>query len=473
MSDTLSNTLPVSTSNDVPVEGFASPVETKTETTNISKETDISNTKKSVTEQDLKQQSNDLPDEPVVNTSTPNQTVNSQQDTSDYVSAADEDLSIADWEYQLPAPPSAFRDTASPVFDNFDAVPSSPESFRDPDVKERVEILDKIDSRKSSEKQEAAIEDRNLLERETKKEAIQKSFKQQRSDANLKKEVICELENKIGTLPQGTKDFDSRRSSDSSSTPKVAPIDNTLSNFTITTYTRQKNLNIFEDVKDRSPGKSSDDRFKSFATLSRHKSNNVDETEEPKDFNVGTLQGKKRVNTNEDDVVSDKKLEPKMQTESLHRWQSGNEAKSNIQRSKSYVSVCGKSKFQGNSCEDEDVRNDRNLVEIDNVGMKKATSVTGLNAPTTRSNEKFSQWRDNILKRQEEPTKEKQLQSLQVNVSKQTHLEDGVLIRSYFLNIGRHSQVLKSILPQLKNAQQAEENVPKESDNTVLPEKTR
>ncbi|XP_076180975.1 uncharacterized protein LOC143153525 isoform X15 [Ptiloglossa arizonensis] len=446
VSDTLSNTLPVSTSNDVPVEGFASPVETKTETTNISKETDISNTKKSVTEQDLKQQSNDLPDEPVVNTSTPNQTVNSQQDTSDYVSAADEDLSIADWEYQLPAPPSAFRDTASPVFDNFDAVPSSPESFRDPDVKERVEILDKIDSRKSSEKQEAAIEDRNLLERETKKEAIQKSFKQQRSDANLKKEVICELENKIGTLPQGTKDFDSRRSSDSSSTPKVAPIDNTLSNFTITTYTRQKNLNIFEDVKDRSPGKSSDDRFKSFATLSRHKSNNVDETEEPKDFNVGTLQGKKRVNTNEDDVVSDKKLEPKMQTESLHRWQSGNEAKSNIQRSKSYVSVCGKSKFQGNSCEDEDVRNDRNLVEIDNVGMKKATSVTGLNAPTTRSNEKFSQWRDNILKRQEEPTKEKQLQSL---------------------------QVLKSILPQLKNAQQAEENVPKESDNTVLPEKTR
>lgn len=34
-----------------------------------------------------------------------------QQDTSDYVSASGEELSsITDWEYQIPAPPSAFRD---------------------------------------------------------------------------------------------------------------------------------------------------------------------------------------------------------------------------------------------------------------------------------------------------------------------------------------------------------------------------
>ena len=35
---------------------------------------------------------------------------NAVQDTSDYVSASGEELSIGDWEYQIPAPPSAFRD---------------------------------------------------------------------------------------------------------------------------------------------------------------------------------------------------------------------------------------------------------------------------------------------------------------------------------------------------------------------------
>ena len=44
-----------------------------------------------------------------------NATLGSQQDTSDYVSASGEDLSIGDWEYQIPAPPSAFRDDNEPV----------------------------------------------------------------------------------------------------------------------------------------------------------------------------------------------------------------------------------------------------------------------------------------------------------------------------------------------------------------------
>lgn len=134
---------------------------------------------------------------------------------------------------------------------------------------------------------------------------------------------------------------------------------------------------------------------------------------------MGTLQGKRNTNTSEDDK---RLLEPKMQMDSLQRWQARNE-KSNIQRSKSYVSVCEKPKIQGNTSEDEDTKSTRKLEDAENIGMKKATSITNLNLTAPKSNEKFSQWRENILKRQEEPTKEKQLQSLQVDIfSKFEHL---------------------------------------------------
>jgi hypothetical protein len=53
-----------------------------------------------------------------------------------------------------------------------------------------------------------------------------------------------------------------------------------------------------------------------------------------------------------------------------------------------------------------------------NKSAKKFTSLANVNMNSTdeipRHKEKFSQWRDNILRKQEEPTKEKQLQSLQV-----------------------------------------------------------
>nr|XP_031841194.1 uncharacterized protein LOC116430769 isoform X8 [Nomia melanderi] len=430
VSDTLSNSLPASTLSQVPVERFVSLVEAKSRTTNAEKTLNE--------EEDSKQrQSNDFPDGAIAKTSTPNLTVNSQQDTSDYVSAADEDLSIADWEYQLPAPPSAFRDSTSPVFNDFNEVISSPESFRDSELKEHAKPSD---DREQKAKREAA-DKKSVFREEDKKNSKQERFHlQSKSDSNLKKVMISELETKIGTFPQSTVDFESKKVADNSSAPKIAPIDNTLSNFTITTYTRQKSRNIFEEVEKQSQGKTTDDRFvKSFVTLSRNRSNLVDgDDRAAKESNVG---GTSQVKTKVDDT-GDRKLEPKIHTESLHR-QSGNE-KTNIHRSKSYVSVCDKSKFQETTRDDEHAGKNRNAAAMDDAGMKKATSISNLNA--TRSIEKFSQWRDNILKRQEEPTKEKQLQSL---------------------------QVLKSILPQLKNAQQSEENVPKESDDTVLPEKTR
>ncbi|CAK9818563.1 Cordon-bleu protein-like 1, partial [Anthophora quadrimaculata] len=438
VSDTLSNSLPVSSSNEIPI----SPAETKPKLTNASKE--------------IKQKNgniNESPDRFTESTSTPNLTVNSQQDTSDYVSAADEDLSVAEWEYQLPAPPSAFRDSASPVFDNFEAITPTPESFRDSEVQEPVETSNYANHKSALEKVKKQENKEQIAEKEINQEVPQeKTFKFQKLELGLKKEVINELENKIefenkrSTLPQTAKDADSRRATNNPSTPKIAPIDNTLSNFTITTYSKQKNLNIFEEVQGQSQGKNSDARFiKSFATLSRNR-NNLDESEDKasKDCSVETLQEKKKVNPVEENV-NDKKLEPKIQSQTMQRWQSNNE-KSNIQRSKSYMSVCGKSNLQKNKVqEEESVKNGKNL-EMDDVGMKNATSIGNLNTIAPKNHEKFSQWRENILKRQENPTKEKQLQSI---------------------------QVLKSILPQLKNAQQAEENVPKESSDITLPEKTR
>ncbi|KAK1123481.1 hypothetical protein K0M31_008188 [Melipona bicolor] len=404
VSDTLSNSLP---SSETPVP----PAETKSEPLDVSKKID-QKSKKNV----------EYPKGFDVNTSSPNLTVNSQQDTSDYVSAADEDLSVTDWEYQLPAPPSAFRDPGSPVFDNFEVIPPSSESFKDAETNELISNPSEKDRRKITEK----------IDGQKKDTMPTKSFKQPMLESCMRKEIICELENKIGTLPQ--KDVVDFRRPSNPSTPKIAPVDNTLSNFTITTYSKQKNLNIFEEVEQSRENQ----RFvKSFATLSRNRSNSNEKDKNQKEFSVGTPQGKKNTTPGEDQL-NEKKLEPKIRTESLQRWQSGNE-KSNIQRSKSYVSVCDKPNFRGNVHEDESVKNEKNL-EMDDVEIKKATSISNLNAALTKTNEK---WRDNILKR---PTKEKQLQSV---------------------------QVLKSILPQLKNAQQAEENVPKDSNDAVLCEKTR
>nr|XP_012135803.1 PREDICTED: cordon-bleu protein-like 1 isoform X8 [Megachile rotundata] len=401
VSDTLSNSLPIPSSK-------VTSTETKSETTNISKDTN--------------QKSKDSPDASD-NTNALNLTASSQQDTSDYVSAADEDLSIVEWEYQLPAPPSAFRDSSSPVFNSFDEVVPPTETVSD---SKKEHVSDNSDPKNSLNKHSKKEESKDDL----KKEAIREKLIKQ-GESSLKKEVINELESKINSLPQTVKDVDSRRSSNNSSAPKVAPVDNTLSNFTITTYSRPKSLNIFEEVEQQSRQKNSDERFiKSFATLSRNQDKDLT------DFSSRTQQEKKKVN------VDEEKQEPKTRTETLQRWQSSNE-KSNIQRSKSYLSVCDKTKFQGNT-EDENAKNSTDL-ETD-AGMKKATSINNLNSTTTKTNERFSRWRDNILKRQEEPTKETQLQSV---------------------------QVLKSILPQLKNAQQAEENVSKELNSTVLHEKTR
>lgn len=386
----------------------------------------------------------DLP-ENTLSTSTPNMTATGlQENTSDYVSAISEDLSISDWEYQLPTPPSAFRDSHSPVFDDYDTVTlRSVEAFKEPLGNSVSELANTTDSNKNIEStknllnsseanlefQEALNEKTDFVpEAEVDKQILNKSVEQTsvvshktKANPNLRKEIISELENKIetGTLTQTiNKDFD-RKNMNNLSAPEIAPVDNTLSNFTITTYTKQNSLDIFEEFEESSGyARNTDDRFiKTFATLSRNKTDSCDKKGMHLINNIS--HDKKMTSKSEESSVSnlDCKTEPKNhnQDELTHRLQSLNATneKTNIQRSKSYISISSNAKYQTETQKIGE-RKHESQVEQEIIGIKKSTSITDLNVDVLRSNEKFSQWRDNILKLQKEPSKEKQLQSLQV-----------------------------------------------------------
>ncbi|RLU24264.1 hypothetical protein DMN91_004475, partial [Ooceraea biroi] len=451
VSDTLSSVLPAASSPvPEPLSSSKTNHATATVQTNVADVPDSSAAKLETvgTKNDSSEMHRSCIDFPVENTlsaSTPNMTATgSQQDTSDYVSAM-EDLSISDWEYQLPAPPSAFRDSHSPIFNDYDTITlGSVDAFKeqliDP-VSEPVDDGKNIESAKNpsndSEASNPKSSNRKVLDLESEAEidikrtankpvAKQPSVVSHKSETNpdLRKEIISELENKIetGTLAQTiSKDFD-RRNMDNLSTPNVAPVDNTLSNFTITTYTKQKSVDIFEEAEEAA-ARNSEERFiKTFATLSRNNggASNYDKQSVTKNayLSNGMMPYDKKVATSKLEELSDVcKTEPKIrdQDEPSHKRQSFTAAneKINIQRSKSYISMSSNARYQ-TEVQGIGERKYEVQVEPEAAGMKKATSITGLNVDVLAGNGKFSQWRDNILKQQEEPTKEKQLQSLQV-----------------------------------------------------------
>ncbi|XP_015172535.1 PREDICTED: MATH and LRR domain-containing protein PFE0570w-like isoform X2 [Polistes dominula] len=315
-----------------------------------------------------------------------NEEIKNQQDTSDYVSALEEDSSIVDWEYQLPAPPSAFRDNDSQIFDGYDTVTlRSVDAFKETLVENENES---INSNRISEVENKTL---TIEKKQNQNKQMETTFKNKLDKKCNKNEIILELENKIekGTLSRCHKEIDSKKIVNNNNnnlklTSNVAPIDNTLSNFTITTYTRQKSIDIFKDEKDN---------------------NN----------SVG------------DETSRNRKIEPKI---------CNNDVESKIgivQRSKSHVSTISQNKLKS-EIEDNKMM-DTKIEKLDNAISEVNDSKQIDNTTLRTNNDKFSQWRDNMLKRQDEPTKEKQLQSL---------------------------QVLKSILPQLTNSQPAEENVTKE-----------
>ena len=369
----------------------------------------------------------------------PDATVNSQQDTSDYVSASGEDLSLPDWEYQLPAPPSAFRDVEASTYGGYDTITlKSVDAFKEPVTMDQTDFTGRLETKSNIPETKAAKTDSDFRTEKSQERNLnrQVSLESYKADVNLelKREIISELESKIETRshqPNSKADFDARRAAEEASTPNIAPVDNTLSNFKFTTYSRQKSVNIFDELEENNVPivKSSNGKIKTSAPLARsqtllegvkeirpHISREYSAQVPTKEF-ITRAQSIERVAPSDFEMRKSEHM-ANLQ-ENLNRRQSMKndvEKPVTVYRSKSYITLTSNEKYKGLIKEEENGRNVISKEEVDEGFVKKATSVTNLNQEMPRSNEKFSQWRDNILRRQEEPTKEKQLQSLQVRI---------------------------------------------------------
>ncbi|XP_034934950.1 cordon-bleu protein-like 1 isoform X4 [Chelonus insularis] len=384
----------------------------------------------------------------------PNSTLNSQQDTSDYVSANGEDLSGTDWEYQLPDPPSAFRDTINSDKDVCDTIMlHSVDAFKEPQVEleeKNCKTPTKEDNKSEKQKIECILEensinkDNKISNTESLKTTSNPKQVQEKTDVELKKNIISELEAKIenGSLNQPSKnlELENRKTLIQTSTPRIAPVENTLPNFTITTYSRQKSLNIYDSPEKSAlhlPDYSQDRIVKTFATLSRNVSSLSN--------NKGNYSSPSKINSPNDFINDNRKItrtqsiqninskgtadndlrtkENNSSEEINHDNEVDNKNKSNaVHRSKSYIVLTNNLKYRENK-PTSDVTDHEKM-------MKKSTSVTNLNQSNALVNE-TSQILQNGQKNLNISSQEKELQSV---------------------------QVLKSILPQLKNTQLSEEN---------------
>ncbi|XP_014296165.1 putative mediator of RNA polymerase II transcription subunit 26 isoform X2 [Microplitis demolitor] len=346
-----------------------------------------------------------------------NSTFNSQQDTSDYVSANGEDLSGTDWEYQLPDPPSAFRDDNTPAadYDGYDTITlRSVEAFKEP-----IAIDEDTDKNINYDATDRAIESCRKTDRvpdDKLSECSAAGENKKDQEVELRRNVINELESKLesGSFSQGNKVMadDSRKSSIETSTPKVAPIENTLPNFTISTYSRQKSLNIY-DSRESTPkfkDPAEDRTIKTFATLSRNiNANSISKYN--KESSPGFVSSQVK-----DEFKTPTKIESKITPEAEEKIKAADSppesTNTSVHRSKSYIVLTNNSKYRENKISDE----------VDTCSMIKSTSVTNLNKDNT--------WTDsNNAKILNENLQERELQSV---------------------------QVLKSILPQLKSTQSSQ-----------------
>lgn len=384
------------------------------------------------TEEKQSSSKNHISEKSIISTSSPDVTINSQQDTSDYVSASGEDLSLPDWEYQLPAPPTAFRDveTSSIIISENDC-PQKQEIIPPPIIttfKEPVSI-DQTDSTinfpqnqkfKTIEKLKTEIPS-NM---ENKIRQISPEAYKSELNLELKREMISELESKIEIRSQQPL---AKHEIEEVSTPNIAPVDNTLSNFTFTTYSRQKSLNIFDEIEEQSVPlvKTSNEKSRATVTLQRNEELKDRMAHKPVDVTtkvfISRTQSIERVTTPMDSELRRTEYKTNQQGNLNRRRSLKSEIDKpvTVYRSKSYITLTSNEKYKGHSNEEdhEKITLEEESEKTTSSNIQKATSVTNLNQDMTRSNEKFSQWRDNILKRQEEPTKEKQLQSLQVRIT--------------------------------------------------------
>ncbi|XP_044018466.1 GATA zinc finger domain-containing protein 14-like isoform X3 [Aphidius gifuensis] len=354
---------------------------------------------------------------------TSNSTFNSQQDTSDYVSATGEDLSGTDWEYQLPDPPSAFRDNSSPDSYGYDTITlGSVEAFKEPII-----IIDKKDEKLKNEVKEIVNEKSEIKSIVLTQNVDKKCHKQ--TDDMLRKNIIMELETKIeNNCLNQNKINDCQSKIDDNKISNISPVDNTLSNFTITTYSKQKNNNIF---------KSNDDIFKSndqnnmyngkllqnkTATLPTKNYYNKSNNNSNESSGINRTQSVKTTSQN-DNIEFRKKV-----------FKNNNEqdAKKNVYRSKSYIVLSNNSKYRDDKIEDV----------VDDGVVMRSTSFTNLNQDNSNNfndnNHDDDDRNNSEIKNEKETTSQ-----CQNEISKEL----------------QSVQILKSILPQLKNSQKTEDKI--------------
>uniref|UniRef100_A0A0C9S278 COBLL1_1 protein n=1 Tax=Fopius arisanus TaxID=64838 RepID=A0A0C9S278_9HYME len=296
----------------------------------------------------------------------------SHHDTSDYVSASGEDLVGTDWEYQLPDPPSAFRDSSSPEPGGYDTITlGSVEAFKDP-----IAIVESSTTPEDIPPVPAKAKPTSPPPKPTQ---IPQEIHQGEISQDLKKDIISELSTKIENGLMPLKIPEESKKTFNKSSPRLAPVDNTLSNFTITTYSNQKSPNIYEETDSSEnvfPNPSDERIVKTFATLSRNRSLYPKEplplpSKEPKSRSI-EMRGITRAQSVEeiDSPDSESKSKPLKPVERFNmalRHQSDQKS-SAVHRSKSYIVLSNTSKYREVQKPTPDVEK-----------MFKSTSYTNLN----------------------------------------------------------------------------------------------
>ncbi|XP_046594951.1 mucin-5AC isoform X1 [Neodiprion lecontei] len=307
------------------------------------------------------------------------------EDAPDFIDA--HQPALPDWEYQLPEPPSGFRDTE---------VPTAKEGGK-------IVITEPVPVREL----EKLIADEELKDR-TAVEAKRREVSAPVSPTTKVPPINDDdghHQSKRSRRKSGSENS-SRRTSHVSSTPGVAPVDNTLSNFVITTYSRPKNVDIFDEIEraDRDPE----------LPLSRKSSSASQTRRESSRSSTSSLpQSEERQLGSVDETPQRPEVAPPVRGDdgSPHM----------VSRANIKISIVAKPRSRGNSVSGNQAL--KAAVRDASDDGRGVSDVTVLDEKTA-NNEKFSQWRENILKKQETPSRERQLQSLQVLRGISLQIED-------------------------------------------------
>lgn len=328
-------------------------------------------------------------------------------------------LPSPDWEYQLPEPPTAFRDAEKAPGEQKEKIKKFNVASDFEETKPKLpEIV-------------AVIPSAPKVALVTEEGDASSGFKE-KNDGSVKGETLVgKTLNKVvkkeeeepavdfARLPRpGVKtsvDSGSRRTSYASSTPSVAPVDNTLSNFVITTYSKPKNVDIFGEIErvNSEPRSGVQSRKNSSAFGAFNSGSRKNSSEMIKDSQPAVVEEKI---SSVDLALVQRIPEPDLPRKESEAVETVAMSRSNIK-----ISIATKPRPRTETISSDTLQYLKPAVRIpapvdpnpeDKKPAEDDLATQETIAPS--NNQRFSQWRENILKKQENQTVERQLQSLQV-----------------------------------------------------------